>query len=117
MRKEIETENAIIEDTFLGIEDHGIFTYVIHLDYGGSGQGAGMISLDGYNEKTKKRTGWDGAVPMLRSILDVIGARSWEELKGKHVRVKHDWDHVYEIGHIIKDKWVVISKNGGKHNG
>ena len=40
-----EIKNAIITGTYLGIEDHGILTFWLYLDYGGSGQGFGGYQL------------------------------------------------------------------------
>ena len=42
-----EIVNARIRSTTLGVEDHGIFTAWLNLDYGGSGQGFGGWALDG----------------------------------------------------------------------
>lgn len=67
----IEIRNARIVRTFLGIEDHGIFTAVLTLNYGDSQQGFGT-RLQGYNQETvyqkmgdcsshaecRKRGGW-----------------------------------------------------------
>jgi hypothetical protein len=90
----MEIKNAKIQSTFLGIEDHGIFTAMITLDYGESSQGFGNHDL----------TYRDYGIKYLRKILEVVGVDCWEELKGKHVRVKSD-GHIYSIGHIIEDKW------------
>ena len=106
-------ENAQITDTFLGIEDHGIFTFSIMLDYGSSGQGFGHYSLDGYNKELKKREGWANGIMVLRGILEAVGVDSWEKLKGRYVRVKRVGEHEFSamvraIGHPIKDKWMDV---------
>lgn len=54
---EYELRNAKIRHTMLGIEDHGIFTFVLDLDYGGSGQGAGMYCLDHHEDNKDYRPG------------------------------------------------------------
>lgn len=95
---DIVTENALIEDTFLGIEDHGMTTFILYLNYGGTCQGAGYYSLG--NEKKF------GSCKIIRRILEVVGVGKWEALKGKHIRAKHDYNKVYAIGHIIEDKWL-----------
>lgn len=101
----METENARIESTFLGREDHGIFTFTIMLDYGMAGQGFGNYSLDEWNRTTEKRVGHKRGIDLIAAILDRVGVNGWEELVGKYVRVEHDCGNVYRIGHIIKDKW------------
>ena len=93
----MDTSNAVIEDTMLGFEDHGFLTFFLHLDYGGSGQGAGGIILSGaYTDH------------YIREILKTVGVEKWEQLKGKHVRAKHEHWRVFAIGHIIKDQWMEI---------
>jgi len=101
----IESKNATITSTMLGKEDHGIFTFVLHLDYGGSGQGAGTYALSygGYDEKEK-------FVPymgeLLWRIMDTVGVRTWEDLRGEHIRVKADHCKVHAIGNFLRDKWL-----------
>lgn len=41
-----EMHLATVQESFLGQEDHGIFTWILTLDYGGSHQGAGTYSLN-----------------------------------------------------------------------
>lgn len=102
----LEIKNATITSTMLGSEDHGIFTFVLHLDYGGSGQGAGCISLDGYDKETDKRFFHPKSMALIARICEIAGVDKWEDLKGKHIRVKADWDYVAEIGHLLKDDWL-----------
>jgi hypothetical protein len=91
----METKNAKIKSTHLGLEGHNIFTCLLNLDYGGSCQGFGGHSLkfDQYG------------IEYLNRILKTIGVRSWEELPGKMIRVKADNCKVHAIGHIIEDRW------------
>lgn len=72
---------AKIKSTFLGIEDHGIYTFVLHLDYGGSGQGYGTISLGSASHPDT--TGL--TFQFLRRILCACGVDSWEKLPGRTV--------------------------------
>lgn len=94
----MEIKNAKIGSTFLGIEDHGIFTAMITVDYGGSSQGFGQHNL----------TYKDYGIKYLRKILETVGVDSWEELVGKHIRVKKEGGYnskICSIGNIIEDKW------------
>ena len=100
-------ENAQITNTFLGREDHGIFTFVITVSGESWGQGFGTFALDYYDKKTDKRMGWNNAIPLIASILDAVGVESWEELKDKYCRVKREgeWGYIRAIGHPVKNKW------------
>lgn len=87
----METENARIDSTFLGIEDHGIMTYWLHLSYAAAGQGfGGRMSF---------------AVSDIRKILETVGVSNWESLPGHNIRARHDNQRVYAIGHFMKDQW------------
>jgi len=101
----IETRNATIKSTMLGYEDHGIFTAILNLDYGGAGQGFGLCFLDAYNDKTKEREGTAFGMQFIIEVMKVVGVESWESLKGKHCRVKADYEKVHAIGHFLKDEW------------
>jgi hypothetical protein len=107
MMKEIK--NAQIKSTMLGTEDHGIFTFTLNLDYGGSAQGAGMYALD-EPQKDKKgeflgRFGTANGMQTIMDILDCLEVSSWEALIGEHIRVEADSGQVYKIGHLLKDQW------------
>lgn len=87
----------------LGIEDHGIMTFLLNLDYGGSGQAAGgysLMSSKPHNDRTAC------GIAILRRILEVVGVDKWEKLEGKHIRAKASHDKVYAIGNITEDKWL-----------
>lgn len=103
---DIETRNAKIRSTMLGIEAHGIMSFMLDLDYGGSGQGAGGCALDSYDKARNIRVGWGPGVKLIRTILETVGVESWEALKGQHIRVRASWSKVHAIGHFIDDKWL-----------
>lgn len=91
----IKERNAVIGETFLGWEDHGIPTFNLRLDYSGSCQGFGGydLRLPVYAEK------------MLWRVMKTLGVNSWEDLPGTHCRARCEQDKIHEIGHIIEDKW------------
>jgi len=72
--KEYEMHLATIGFTKLGKEDHGIFTWVIDLDFGSSGQSAGAYALN------------DPALfgNHIQQLCNFFGT-GWENLKGKRV--------------------------------
>ena len=106
----IEIKNARITSTMLGIEDHGIMSFSLSLDYGGSGQCAGGYALDEPIKDEKghfvKRIGTAAGTKIIMEILQVVGVGSWEALKGQHIRAKSDHCRVYAIGNLLSDNWL-----------
>jgi hypothetical protein len=111
MSRELRTENAIIESTFLGINDHGIFDAWLHTSGDGWGCGFGGYSLDGpitVKGKFSHREDTHGLVgEYVRQVLETVGVDSWEKLKGQHIRVVTEGlgGGIVAIGNLIKDKW------------
>lgn len=105
----MEEVNAKITATQFGVEDHGILTFYVMLEWSGGGQGLGGFSLDGYCEETKSRdVGYGPGLVAMRRILETTGVDRWERLPGTLVRVRHHgWGSSKPpvIGHILEDKW------------
>lgn len=106
----METKNAKITSTMLGIEDHGILSFMLHLDYGGGGQGAGGWALDTWSEADDRRIGHACGSEVILRICATVGVSKWEDLPGKHIRVKADHSKVHAIGHITDDRWLDFVK-------
>jgi hypothetical protein len=100
--KSIEIRNAMIENTFLGIEYHDIFTFYLDLDYGEETQRAGGYALGNKNDFNR------AGIEMIRKILRIVNVNSWEELKGKNIRVKANDEKVYAIGNLLIDDFLVF---------
>lgn len=81
--------NAKITSTFLGVEDHGIMTFFVHLEWG-SAIGYGGYGLDFHKGPGHLRGSNGHGYQAIRYIIETIGARSWEDLKGKLCRVDFD---------------------------
>lgn len=88
MSKE-EIVNAKITDTFLGIE-HGFLTFNIFCEFTDSlSKGTcafGGSSLGVYDDNSQKS--YRHASELLYRVLDCVGVNSWENLKGKLVRIR-----------------------------
>lgn len=112
--------NARITGTMLGVEDHGILSSMVSLDYGGTCQGFGGYAFDepvfvktsadvtsGSRGDFKGRRGCAFGMEFIRRFLEVVGVDKWEDLKGRHVRVRKtdEWGAIEAIGNIIKDDW------------
>ena len=108
--RETKIQNAKIESTFLGVEDHGILSFFLHLDYGGICQGFGGYSLDSYDKETEGRKSTAASMELIRAILDTLEVESWEKLPGTFCRAKSDHSKVHAIGHPLKDKWLDIEE-------
>lgn len=86
---------AKIESTFLGIEDHGIFTFMLNLDFGSSGQSAGTYALDGPSDTweyptrsgygSPERVGVPSSTAILVAVLNACGVDTWEALPGRTI--------------------------------
>jgi hypothetical protein len=104
----MEISNAKIESTMLGFEDHGIFTCLLYLDYGGSSQGFGQHCLASEHPKDKATYPFNYGANYIMGILKAVGVEKWEDLEGKYVRVKREdgWNgKIVAIGHIVEDNW------------
>jgi len=114
-----EIKNAKITKTTLGHEDHGILTFYIHLDYGGSGQGFGGYALDSpikINGKFSHREGTKYGMVLVKKILDTLKIKRWEDLVGQNIRVKADFSDISAISHFLDDTWFDIRKDMEKFN-
>ncbi len=107
--------NAKIISTHLGFEDHGIFTFILTVQYGdNSCQGIGLIAMDtpNHDEQGKfiGRIATREGMQMIMDILETVGVDRWERLQHQHVRVEHEgWgSSATRIGHITEDRWFKI---------
>jgi len=104
--------NAEINSTMLGVEDHGILTFMIMVGGKGWGQGFGGYGLDTYVKQDFKpnfRYGTALGMEMIRRILDTLEIDGWEKLTGKTIRIRKEAEYgsskIDAIGHPTKDKW------------
>lgn len=109
----MEIHNAIITDTMLGYEDHGILTFTLFIDTNEYQCCIGCYALDIYDREKKCRVPVAKGLDAIKKILEVVGVKKWEDLKGKYIRVKSNggWgDRVTEIGNLMADKWFNMDK-------
>lgn len=98
-------ENAIIETTTLGNYERSILTAVLSFKGDGWGQSFGDYGLDLYDKASGKRKPSKFCGFFVAGILGAVGAHSWEDLKGKHCRIRREGGLIKAVGHIIEDKW------------
>jgi len=102
IRNGVEEKNAIVEGFEVFIEDHGILTAYLYLDYGeGSHQGFG-----GYALQSPAHPGaLNAAGIFIRRVLEICEVDRVSECAGKTVRARASFSGVEAIGHVVKDDW------------
>lgn len=100
-----EIKNAQITSTRLG-EDHGCLTADIVLEGGAWGCRFGGYCLDHWFANAGEHIATDGYGAIIE-LMKTLEVESWEELKGKYVRIETEgWGgNITKIGHLLKDKW------------
>lgn len=103
-------KNAVIQSVSLDTGDRGLLTAWLHLDYSGSSQGFGGFCL--YLPKDFKHftNKGDFAGHFIFRCMQICGVESWDNVKGKTIRVKTEGksefsSSIIAIGHIVKDDW------------
>lgn len=95
----MEIKNAIIDDTIITNNDHGVLSIWLSVKDSTGVQGFGGYGL--YDPVKGDR----GTGLWLWRIMEIAGVSRWEELTGKVIRIKSDISRIYAIGHIINDDW------------
>jgi len=100
-------KNVQITRTMLGKEDHRMFTCWLYLTGDGWGIGYGGYTLDNWNAQLQKRVVTENGFQAIQGIMEALDVGSWEELKGKFIRVEltDEFGTVTKVGHLLKDKW------------
>lgn len=93
---EYVAEIATVEATFLGREDHGIFTAQLTLSSGSWGQVAGGYALDAPSDRPR-RIGTAFGLDHIIAIIDVLGCGDWEHVKGSRCFAIRDEDQSSSI--------------------
>lgn len=79
---------AKIREASLNMQDRGIFTFWIHVDYeDGCSQGVGGIALDDWDESERARKGTAFGCEVIRQILLCLGVDDFSQMKGKMIWV------------------------------
>lgn len=116
-----QIENAKITKTKLG-QEHGCLTADIIVEGDSWGCAFGGYCLDHWCAGVGEHTSTDGYGAIIE-LMKTLEVESWEELKGKYVRVESEsWGgRILKIGHLMKDKWFsfdeYFKEAKGKSNG
>lgn len=102
-------ENAEIKSTMLGVEDHGIMSSYIFVEFGEHYScGFGGYALDGYDAQKKDRVPTVAMGVFVAGVLAALEVEKWERLPGTLCRIKIDptiSGTISAIGHFRKNKW------------
>ena len=79
---------AKIREASLNIQDRGILTFWLHVDYEeGCSQGVGGIALDDWDEDERGRKGTAFGCEVIRQILLCMGVDDFSKMRGKMIWV------------------------------
>jgi len=78
---------------------------LLHLNYGGDGQGFGGYSLYVPKSSSQYARQVNYAGHFIWRILEIAGVSEWSQLIGMNIRVDADSSKVYGIGNILKNDW------------
>ena len=103
--------NAKITSADIYIEDHDILTFSIGIE-----SSAGWSTCIGncYLDWTKdgERVPANYTSTIIRTVLETVGVRSWNDLVGKYIRIDDNDtcnSPITKIAHLMKDNWVNIA--------
>lgn len=111
-RKGMQISNGEITSTFLGFDDHGILTFALVVEGDGWGVSIGSYALDEYDKKIGGRIPHPKSMSVIAEILNVVGVKKWEDLKGEFIRIE-DYGpgrQVFKIGNLIENRWLDFSE-------
>jgi hypothetical protein len=101
----LKITNAVIVSTSLSIEDHGLLSAWLHLEFAGGGQGFGGYALYLPKDYKHNKSVPNFAGHFIFRCLQIAGGGQWSKLPGRTIRIAHTMSSVYKIGHIIDDDW------------
>jgi hypothetical protein len=100
---------ARIEKTFLGWEDHGMFTLMLDCAFPSGHQGMGHIILSNSKKDSSGEYHQEGTlfgINLIMQILTVVGVEKWEDLPGKRVVLlkENEYGYIRGIANIDNPK-------------
>ena len=101
-------KNAVMTKATIDMDDHGLLSAWLMLDYGGSGQGFGGYALYLPKDFTHSNNQKNYAGHFIWRCMEIAGVDEWSELRGRTIRVRVDSEFnspIRSIGHIIKNDW------------
>lgn len=81
-----------VKRAFVGIEDHGILTFYVDLDFGGKGQAYGGACLDEWNPRLRRRVGTALGCELLLQLHRFFGVTELSKATGQAVVAEREGD-------------------------
>ena len=109
----MEIVNAKITSVSITMADHGCLTFWVTVEGSGFGVSIGGYAIGhGYLGASEFKATHGGGLEAMMRIMDTVGVDTWEDLKGKYIRVvSNGWgESIKKIGHITDDKWFDIDE-------
>ena len=112
----MKIENAIIDSATLRFEyDNRFLCLSLYLETQSRMRKFGGINLGNRFQKEFNRNAGDYAFWWIKRVFDIVGVESFDELKGKPLRIEIDDNNsISAIGHIINDDWFCPKKDFGE---
>lgn len=112
----MKIENAIIDSATLRFEyDNRFLCLSLWLKTQHRMYKFGGVNLGSRHQKEFNRNAGDYAFWWIKRIFDIVNVESFDDLKGKAVRIEiDDNDYINAIGHIIVDDWFCPKKDFGE---
>jgi hypothetical protein len=82
-----------IDGARIFIEDHGIMTFYLFFDFGGTVQGFGGFCLCEWSEKDNRRIGTAAGMDLMMQLMDFFEVDQFEKIKGKIAYVIRESHH------------------------
>lgn len=90
MLGENRKELGRVSRVHFGLQDHGILTLDIALDFGGTGQSFGGYALDTWDAAKNRRVGHPAGTDFVLQMLDLFGVQTLDDIKGRTVYALRD---------------------------
>lgn len=81
-----------VKSIFFGREGHGILSFMIDIDFGGTGQGFGGYCLDTYCKEKNRRMGHASGTDLVLRLLDLFAVDELNSIVGRYVYALRDND-------------------------
>lgn len=104
-------ESALIESTDLHIEDHGILTLFVTLNFGGAMQGFGGVMLSVHDEKKRRHVGTAAGMDFVLRVLQLFGVCRLSEIVGRECIAlrEHAMGTIIGLENVESGKQLLVS--------